>query len=194
MADNFLNYPNWFDKEFEVLLRRRYWTFRVALNLLYQLPSHEIVETGCTRLKDDWGAGNSTYIFGRFVNTHGGFITTIDINLENIDACKEITKEFLPNIGYINMDSLIALRVLTSPIDLLYLDSFDAPETGDATECQEHNLKELKSAEPMLHPGSIILIDDNDMENGGKTRLTKQYLSENGYHLILDHDQTLWVK
>jgi hypothetical protein len=194
MADNFLNYPNWFDKEFEIPLRKRYSTFRTALTLLSQMPNHEIVETGCTRFKDDWGAGNSTYIFGKFVVKEGGFLTTIDISQENIEACKEVTKEFAPYIGYINMDSHIALRSLVLPIDLLYLDSLDAPETGDATEAQKHNLQEFKIAEPMLHEGSIILIDDNDMENGGKSKLTKEYLVQKGYKLILDYVQTLWMK
>ena len=191
---DFLEYHSWFDKLFEQFLRGRYFTQRIALNLLYQLPTHNIVETGCVRFPNDFGGGNSTYIYGAFVSKYGGRLTTIDISPRNIYVCKISTLEFKKNITYITEDSITAIPKLKKPIDLLYLDSLDVPEDGsDATPGQEHNLIEFKLAEPLLHKGSIILIDDNDMENGGKTRLTKQYLADQGYTLILDLAQTLWT-
>jgi hypothetical protein len=194
MADNFLEYHSWFDEKYERFLRGRYYTLRTALNLLIQRPLHTVVETGCTRLPNDSGSGYSTYIFGDFIAHYGGHLTTIDIEPDNIRRCKEITKEFEKDITYINSDSLIALGKFTRPIDLLYLDSMDIPEEGDATAGQEHNLKEFKVAESLLHEKSIILIDDNDMENGGKSRLTKKYLKDNGYRLLLNLAQSLWIK
>ena len=47
--DDFLEYNSWFDEMFRAKLSTRYPTFRVALNLLYQLPLHRIVETGTIR-------------------------------------------------------------------------------------------------------------------------------------------------
>lgn len=191
--NNFLAYHSWFDEAFETNLRGRYFTFRIALNLLYQQPNRNIVETGCVRFFNDYGGGNSTYIFGNFVYVYGGHLTTIDISTENMEVCKMVTAKFAKDIDYIVDDSLSALTKLDKPIDLLYLDSLDVPETGDATKGQEHNLAEFKLAEHLLREGSIVLIDDNNMENGGKSRLTKEYLKEKGWREILDIYQAIWI-
>lgn len=196
MMTPFLRYFSWFDVQYELHLRGRYPTLRIALNLLLQQPTHTIVETGCIRGFSDYGGGNSTFIFGEFIKTFGGKLITIDISPENMSTCKIATESFARNITYITEDSLNALPKLTEPIDLLYLDSFDAPEDdSDPLPCQEHNLKEFKLAEPLLHKWSIVLIDDNfGPNNGGKSRLTKDYMSSRGYICIFDYHQTLWVK
>jgi len=191
---NFLEHNSSFDLAYEANLRGRYFTFRIALNLLLQQTGRNIVETGCVRLLNDYGGGNSTYIFGQFIYLYGGHLTTIDISPENMDICKLATQKFAKDIDYIVDDSLSALAKLDQPIDLLYLDSLDVPETGDATEGQEHNLKEFKLAEHLLHEGSLLLIDDNNMDNGGKSRLTKDYVASQGWKLILNFDQSLWIK
>lgn len=196
MMTPFLNYFSWFDEKYERLLRSRYPTMKIALNLLLQQPKRNIVETGCIRGFGDYGGGNSTYIFGEFCRVFGGHLTTLDISQRNMDICKMATDDFSRNITYILEDSLTALQKLKDPIDFLYLDSFDAPEDeSDPLPCQEHNLKEFKLAEPLLHKWSIILIDDNfGPNNGGKSRLTKDYLAMNKYVCIFDFHQTLWVK
>lgn len=192
--DNFLEYNSWFDELFRVRSSKRYPTFRVALNLLYQLPTHRIVETGTIRKAKDYGAGYSTYIFGQFVKRYGGTITTIDLNPGNMRVCKRVTAEFAHWIEYIVDDSLHVLPLLHEPIDLLYLDSLDTPIRGDASEAQLHNLKEFKSAEALLHEKSIVLIDDNNFANGGKSRMTKQYLQEKGWRVLLNMQQSLWIR
>ena len=196
MATDFLEVHSWFDEQFKEFLRGRYYTFRIALNLLYQKESHLIVETGCTRINYDYGGGNSTYLFGRFISECGGHLTTIDIDPVSIEACRKNNAGFGNRITYVNEDSLIALSRLTKPIDLLYLDSMDVPEEGqpgDAGPGQKHNLKEFLMVEHLMLPGSMVLIDDNDMTNGGKSRLTKKYLKERGWRLVFDGDQTLWM-
>ena len=94
------------------------------------------------------------------------------------------------------MDSVKFLKEFNQKIDLLYLDSLDCPlPPEDATEAQTHNLNELKATYDKLHEGSIILIDDNNFENGGKTRLSKQFLLQTGQWLcVLDYGQTLWIR
>jgi len=191
--DNFTEFNGWFDNTYRELLRGRFPTMRVALNLLFYQKTHTIVETGSTCRFNDSGSGYSTFIFGDFINHYGGHLTTIDIEPSVIEACKVVTRRFEKNITYVCENSLIALRQLSEPIDLLYLDSMDVPE-GDATLCQEHNLKEFKAVEHLLHDKSLVLIDDNDMENGGKSRLTKAYLQEKGWRCVLDLCQTLWMK
>lgn len=194
--NDFLEYHNWFDEAFEEKSDRRYVTFRIALNLLSQQKGHNIVETGTTRQVDDYGAGYSTYIFANFVEMYGGKITTIDIDPKNMEVCKEITKEFADKINYVVSDSLFALTKIEEPIDLLYLDSLDTPipDNEDARLAQEHNLKEFKLVEHLLHKDSIVLIDDNDFVNGGKARLTKKYLAEKGWRLLINFQQSLWIK
>jgi len=61
--------------------------------------------------------------------------------------------------------------------------------------CQEHCLNEFKAAESSGVVGSetLILIDDNQLPGGGKSRLLKNYLHESGWICLLDLQQTLWV-
>lgn len=58
---------------------------------------------------------------------------------------------------------------------------------------QEHCLNEIKAAAPALRKNSIVLIDDANLLGGGKPRLAKEWLSEHGWHVLLDSFQTLWI-
>lgn len=160
-----------------------------------------MVETGTQRVIDDPG-GCGTLLFGAFCNRYGKKLFTVDINPLNIQVSREATREFKDCITYVTMDSVKFLTEFNEKIDLLYLDSLDCPfdyenpsRVLDATEAQTHNLNELKAAYDKLHKGSILLMDDNNFENGGKTRLSKRFLLETGeWQCILDHGQTLWVR
>lgn len=188
------NELDWFDSMFADKSAGRAKTFKKALQLLNERATHNIVETGCLRQENDYGAGYSTFIFGEFCKRLGGHISTVDISDENMSVCMMITAPYKEFISYYVDDSLNFLKNYDKYIDLLYLDSLDVPLQGDAAECQEHNLKEFKIAEPLLTRGSIILLDDNEFDNGGKTRLTKVYLEEKGYKEIMGGQQSLWVK
>lgn len=227
--DQFIQSKSWFDKKYKDKSSCRYFTFKAALNLLKQTGGPNIVETGTTRLKDDWGAGMSTILFSDFLMTEkvtGGRLWTVDILPEAITACKGITvtqKEF---IEYVVDDSLHFLEHFDKKINLLYLDSFDYPYgellnlyggkddidkavriLNDKTDkeilsdyeavvspCQEHQLKELKLALPKMEEVmGIVLLDDNDLPGGGKSRLSKKYLTEIGATCILDSQQSLWL-
>jgi hypothetical protein len=173
----------------------KYPTFKAALNLFLQNNGQIIVETGTQRLKDDPG-GSSTTLFGAFCKKYGTKLFTVDVDPANMKVSKDCTKAFKDFISYVLMDSVKFLKEFPQKIDLLYLDSLDCPlPPSDATEAQTHNLNELKAAYPKLHKGSIILIDDNVFSNGGKTRLSKQFLLKSQeWYCILDDGQTLWVK
>jgi hypothetical protein len=59
---------------------------------------------------------------------------------------------------------------------------------------QEHCLKEIIAAAPLLHKKSVVLIDDNNLPGGGKSRLAKEWLRGHGWIAIIDFQQTLWIK
>lgn len=182
-----------------LLASGRFHTMRRALELLNERKGKLIVETGTTRLKDDWGAGMSTYVFGGYVKEFGGHLFTDDIRPDNIEICKEITKEFSEKITYVVRDSISFLTVFNQSIDLLYLDSmdcpeYDAPDSPRLLESQKHQMTEAQTALPKMSPNGIILLDDNDFENGGKTKMTKIFLAEQGWKEDADGKQSLWVR
>ena len=185
----------WYTLNYKNKSGERFITFQLALRMLYELNNAPlIVETGCLRLENDFGAGYSTYIFGECVTLFGGNLITIDNTPHHMKTCKVLTDKFKNNITYITDDSLNTLRNFTKTIDLLYLDSYDCPIEGDATLSQQHNLNEFILAENKLHDKSLILIDDVNFSNGGKSKLTHEYLQKNKYKLIYQNQQSLWTK
>ena len=89
-------------------LGEKFHSFRIALNLFHQREGRIIVETGCQREVDDWGAGQSTKIFGEYVSKYDAFLYTVDISLEKLYIAEEIAGN--TNIEYVNMDSLQFLK------------------------------------------------------------------------------------
>lgn len=173
----------------------RYVTLKAALNIFLQHEGKLIVETGTQRVIDDPG-GCSTLLFGAFCKRYDKHLITVDNVARHMEISKQATQQYKNYITYAFEESVKFLTEFKGKIDLLYLDSLDCPfPPGDATQAQEHQLKELKAAYDKLHIGTILLLDDNDFENGGKTRLSKKFLLESGeWLLILDYAQSLWVK
>jgi len=184
----------WLEK-YRVSMDSRYPTFKIAFDLLFQLPSHNIVETGCIRQENDWGAGCSTMLFGEFCDLAGGKIISVDMIPRHLEIAKKITEKYNHLISYVESDSVTFLSNYGNPIDFLYLDSMDVPihEGADRVPCQEHSLKEFKAAEPVLHDKSIVLIDDY-FNGDGKGRLTEKYMMEKGWRRIMVYQQQLFVK
>lgn len=173
---------------------QRYFTFKVAISLFLQRGLKNIVETGCQRNMIDWGAGNSSLIFAETLNDFPdrGKLHTVDISEKNLMVCYEVTKNFKNTILYAG-DSVAFLSQFNEEVGLLYLDSFDY-EAHLQLESQEHQLKEIKAIYPRLHDKTVIFLDDNDFPNGGKTRLTKEFLQAEGWICVLDHQQTVWIR
>lgn len=185
----------------------RYVGFKIALELFKQNGGQVIVETGCMRMENDFeGAGGSTYLFGRVAKDAGQTdglgqprakvrVFSVDNNPENVETAKKLT-EGLPVEFYTN-DSIEFLREWATPIDLLYLDSMDCDPKFDADNSlpQEHNLTEFKAAEGKLTPRAVIVLDDNDFTNGGKTAKTNEYLRQSGRYIQLwDGKQAVWMR
>jgi hypothetical protein len=185
---------DWLEK-YRKQMDSRYPTFKIAFDLLFQLPSRNIVETGCVRQETDWGAGYSTMLFGEFCQLYGGHITSVDLVPRHLEIARELTKQFNSLITYVESDSVAFLQRYTLPIDLLYLDSMDVPihEGADRTPCQEHSLNEFKAAELKLHRQSIVLVDDY-FDGDGKGRLTEQYMMAKGWRRVMAHQQQLFIQ
>jgi len=193
----------WFARAYERKLGARYGTFQSALRMLVERTgsARTIVETGCVRERDDYSAGYSTFVFGSVLERFGGKLHTVDLSEANIEICRRLTKKHARLIDYHVSDSARFLSLWPqaypeTPIDLLYLDSWDypvSPEDGPREPSQAHCLAELTAALPSLHARSIVLIDDNDLPGGGKPLLAKRLLAQRGWTCVADEMQTLWT-
>jgi hypothetical protein len=196
---DFFGYDNWFTQKYFERSSHRFFTFQSALGLFLQRGGTNIVETGTTRMADDWGAGMSTYIFGDVAQHYDKRVWTCDILPEAMDVCKTVTKDYSDKITYIVSDSLAFLHTFHEPIDLLYLDSmdcpiFDEPETPLLMASQAHQINELKEAYGKLSEKAVILLDDNWFANGGKTKLSIEHLRNLGWTCVLDSQQSVWIR
>jgi hypothetical protein len=238
-VQDFIFHGSWYDKRYQANSGDRYPTFKAALNLLSQLKPAEpvVVETGCQREMNDWGAGCSTTLFLDYLREYHsinpeagdkkGHLFSVDISSRSCELARHVSSGFGPSLHTVTqMDSAEYLKKFKGKIDLLYLDSWDYPivemcdlygnrrdltalisALGSLGEeevirrhghmfaaCQEHCVKEVDAGLPLLHERSIILIDDNDLPGGGKSRLAKRYLATLGWRCILDARQTLWIQ
>jgi hypothetical protein len=108
---------------------QRYPTMRRALNLLAERGGKVIIETGCVRMKHDWGAGMSTLLFADWCSRHDAYLYSVDISKANLQTAREVVGDALsPFVTFIESDSIEFLKALgKNSVDLLYLDSLDFP-------------------------------------------------------------------
>lgn len=200
--DEFMGWKDWWSEKYRFGLGEgvRYFSMKIALNLFHHRGGTNIIETGTIRARDDMGGGGfSTLVFGDYAQHYNKNFWTVDILPEAIELSKEITKDVSQNTNFIISDSVYFLSTFDKPIDLLYLDSMDCPE-NDAPDSpnlkasQEHQLNEIKAAYDKLHDNSVILLDDNNFENGGKCKLTVEFLLEKGWSPLIADKQVLLIK
>ncbi len=124
-----------------------------------------VLETGTmsTSLEDNSGA--FTLIMADLIKNYtGGKIYTVDLSKENIQKCKNLTKEFEEVIEYASVDSIEFIKSLdkdtVKKFDLVYLDSYDLwlPDTHNSA---QHHLNELLSLFDNINDTCFIGIDDN---------------------------------
>lgn len=151
-----------------------------------------IVETGCARQRDDWGAGYSTYVFGLFLhnNPGNGLLQSVDLSPVNCRFAREITAPFVHCVEIYEGDSVQFLRdwrdsvvSSTKNADLVYLDSLDTTEPGH----EEHGLAEVQQAVKIVKPDGMILIDDTwwkEKRFVGKGAKAVPWLLSQGWHII----------
>lgn len=157
-----MSFMEWFDTEAFPKLGIRAPTMRAVLREAQLMAAYRVFETGCVRQDGNWaGDGQSTKIWWEFVTQYGGkngAFTSCDISKEN---CKK-AEEIVLGLTCLCMDSVQALKRTTTPIDLLYLDSFDL-DMSNPHPAALHALMELTAAMPRLHSGSIVFVDDCPM-------------------------------
>lgn len=150
-----------------------------------------IVETGCVRARDDWGAGLSTVVLSAFVDALGrGSVETVDNNGEHIRMARELVGPSGGRTRFHNSDSVSWLSGVWKSIDLLYLDSMDTDLPGHA----EHCLRETQAAMHNLRPGSLVMIDDTPWVDGswrGKGAQAVPWLLGKGFRMVASGYQVL---
>lgn len=148
----------------------------------------KIVETGCARTTDNWGGdGMSTLVWDWLVQQIGGTITSYDISEANVAVAREQVKSAI----IVASDSVVALRGEgASPIDLLYLDSYDWNGVGSAL----HHLAELTAIYDRLPIGCLIAVDDNFGDEGGKGALVGALMGILGVRGVVDGYVRVWKK
>ena len=125
-----------------------------------------ILETGCGSVFNNGTFACTTYIFSKMLKIiKGGSLITIDINENNINKCKQITKDFSDIIDYKLGDSIDILRNLDKnlvhSLDLIILDSFDL-FLFDPYPSAVHHLQELLCLYNKIDKSKcLIAIDDN---------------------------------
>ena len=124
-----------------------------------------ILETGCGHYGDCKTFVSMTYAFAYILNNlKGGSLLTVDINENNLNKCKELTKDFSHIINYKLGDSIDTLRNLneafTKSLDLIILDSYDL-NLFDPYPSGIHHLQELLALYNKINKNCLIAIDDN---------------------------------
>jgi hypothetical protein len=196
----FVKWNSWWEQRYRAKIEPggRFHTTKVALNLLLQRNGSTIVETGTIRSRGDYaGAGMATLTFGAFCARYGKRLWTVDILPEAIALARKQTPKYAEAITYVTGDSVEFLQKFPMAIDLLYLDSFDCPvddsDPDRLREAQEHQLREIQAAWDKLDDRSIVLLDDNDFVNGGKCRLSNEFLADHGWTCLIADKQALWI-
>jgi len=117
-------------------------------------------------------------------------VYSVDIDDKSYNITKNACKSY-SNVRVVKQDGIDFLKKFKKPIDLLFLDAWDVnPKTNYA----EMHLDAYLAAKDKLHEGSMILIDDTDIANGGKGRLLRPVATKDGWEIIFTGRQTLFIK
>lgn len=169
-------------------LGKRATTTLEALRRLQTIQNPTVLETGCIRQLDDWGAGYSTVVYGDFLKRHGGKLVSVDLDGNNVAFARR-TAAGLP-VEVVQADSRDFLRTYSGPpLALAYLDSADTYVPGFQECCWE----EARLVLPHLRPDGIILIDDTP-DDGGKGGLAIPFLKAQGWQVVMSGHQVLMAR
>ncbi len=180
--------------------RRRRVTFSETLKLLKERNAKIIVETGTSRdgLKNTKGDGGATIVFGKWAQQNDAKLHSVDISEDSVKGSQEeVDKQGLSNIITVHLgDSIAFLKEFSSPIDFLYLDSYDYSKTDIDIQIksQEHHLQEFLAIEDKLHKNTIVLIDDCGLPGGGKGKTVVEYMKKKDWKIVINAYQILLVK
>lgn len=171
--------------------KERGQSFSMAVEHAVEREVKCIIETGTYRGSEC--DGESTVLFSRVANELGADFYSIDNSEKHID----LANQHLESLGLKGVcalsDSIVFLSLFMSPIGMLYLDSYDY-DANNPLAAQIHQVAELGAAWGKLTPHCVVLLDDCNLEGGGKGLLTSKLLIEHGFGLKYDSYQRLFVR
>jgi predicted O-methyltransferase YrrM len=153
-----------------------------------------IIETGTYREENNYeGDGCSTLLFDKYIECHGGNLISIDNDPKACQLARKATTEAL----VLERDSVEALGEMEGRADLLYLDSYNIDDWNNDWAPAAHHLKELFAAKNVIHPGTLIVVDDNIQTTTGnligKGRLINEVMESLGIEPYIFGYQIGWI-
>lgn len=170
---------------------QRWETFLEATKLAHEIGVKCIIETGTWRgIAAD---GQSTLLLAKLAIELGSDFYSVDNNADHIEASKSKMRELgMFNVQHSLCDSTFFLSIFASPVQLLYLDSYDYSESNPEP-AQLHQMSEIGAAWGKLRGSNIVLLDDCNIPGGGKGVMTTKWLIERGYKLHMSKYQNLLI-
>ena len=151
-----------------------------------------IVETGCVRQEGNWaGDGQSTIVWDQFVQYAGGKAYSVDLDPKAAALAHSLTSDQTTVEANDSIAWLTHMAVFGLTADLLYLDSYDI-DWSNPEPSMRHHLAEVTAAAPMLQPGSIVAVDDNQ-DGVGKGHLVGVYAEDHKWETLCDGYVRAWV-
>lgn len=172
--------------------------FDIIWRLLLNQKSTDfnIIETGTLRTANNWTDGQSAMLFTRFVEHHGGQVSSVDIDPEACATAREFIASEQFKVSCSDSVAWLAQQQDLDQVDLFYLDSYDVDWNND-TASADHHLKEFLTIEPFIKSGTVVAIDDNSRwvasnQRSGKGRAVVEYLAGQNHWPIYDEYQIIF--
>jgi FkbM family methyltransferase len=165
-------------------LFKNYTNAKIILEIgsIRQKMNHNITDFNPSCCND----GHSTYFWKNYTNAE---VYTVDID----PHCKYIIDNDtrLKGVNSYSNDAFEFVKDFNKSIDLLFLDAWDVVPGSpyDVAHLNIYNELKLK-----LSDSCVILIDDTDVGDGGKGKLIIPQLQKDGFTMITNKRQTIFVK
>lgn len=163
---------------------------KTLAHLTGMAPPYTIVEIGGIRNPlpaGRMGDGHATTAWGWVTSKNGGEVYSVDIDPDVAKITKMMCSSH-PQVHTVTADGIEFLKGFDKPTHLLYLDGWDV---GTPLYKQRHfeaflvSLKNFKL-------GSLVLIDDTNLDNLGKGEFVIGYAQEHGWEVLFtEMHQTL---
>jgi len=221
--DFLFTHNSWFDEKYKDKLHSRFITTKIALGLMLQTGGKLIVETGCQKDECWGAGRSTTVFQDFINRHDCELITidnnSIHLNRAKQYVGNDVRVKFVladSALALSQINQPIDFLYLDS-WDYPYFEVTDMYggrenfEEGQRTVeamseeefiglfnhivggCQQHTLNELVAALPFIHKNTVVLIDDCKLAGGGKGRIARDWMFNQGWRLLFDDYQTLWL-